>query len=117
MLPDSKIAEIFFVIDEFFHVFDATGKEADDMTFKPFFSIGARYKRMKETSKGVLSRQLYQYKVGKLPELEHQVEERRITPFYADDFPFLTLFFAVKAAFPSVLHILPILFGFYFSVH
>lgn len=37
MLPDSKNAEIFFVIDEFFHVFDATGKEADDITFKPFF--------------------------------------------------------------------------------
>lgn len=48
MLPDSKIAEIFFVIDEFFHVFDATGKEADDMTFKPFFSIGARYKRIRK---------------------------------------------------------------------
>ena len=59
------------------------GQRVDVPAF--FISIGARYKRIRKRPRGKPSPQLYEYKAGKLQELEHKAEEGRIDLYYADE--------------------------------
>lgn len=59
------------------------GEQSDVQAF--FIGIGARYKRIRKRPRGVPSPQLYEYKSGKLQELEQQEREGRIALYYADE--------------------------------
>lgn len=60
-------------------------KEASDLTFRRFFRIGARYRRIRKRPRSVPSLQLYQYKTGKLQELEQLYAKGEINLFYGDE--------------------------------
>ena len=58
-------------------------KRIDLPTF--FIRIGARYRRIRKRPKGVPSPQLYEYKTGKLQELERLYGKGEINLFYGDE--------------------------------
>ena len=58
-------------------------KRIDVPTF--FIRIGARYRRIRKRTRGVPSPQLYEYKTGKLQELERLYGKGEINLFYADE--------------------------------
>lgn len=59
------------------------GERSDVQTF--FIRIGAKYKRIRKRPRGVPSPQLYEYKFGKLQELEQQGRDGHIDLYYADE--------------------------------
>lgn len=59
------------------------GKRVDLQAF--FIRIGARYRRIRKRPRGVPSPQLYEYKTGKLQELEQLYAKGEINLFYGDE--------------------------------
>jgi transposase len=64
---------------------EATGKEASDRRSSVFIRLGARYERIRKRPSGAPSPQLYDYRYGKLQELERQESEDLIALYYADE--------------------------------